>query len=180
MRGHRLKTVKGTTTRPTSDRVKESLFNIISGYILNADVLDLYAGTGNLGIEALSRGAASAVFVDKRTGCVSVIRENLKSTGFFDRAHIMAENVEISIKKLSNRGEKFDIIFMDPPYNKNYICQTLDILQNNDIIKMNGIIVAERDLKDNIPNEMGCIKLYRNQRYGDTVLSFFKKEGIDT
>jgi 16S rRNA (guanine966-N2)-methyltransferase len=175
-KGHKLKTLKGNSTRPTSDRVKESLFNIISPYIMDNDVLDLFAGTGSLGIEALSRGARFAAFVDKSTACASVIKENLEHTKFLDKSLVITGEVESSLLRLSREGRKFGIIFVDPPYNKEFIGQTLNSILQNNIMKPDGIVVAERDIEDEIPEEMGSLKLVRNQKYGDTILSFYKFE----
>jgi 16S rRNA (guanine966-N2)-methyltransferase len=174
-KGHKLKTIKGNNTRPTADRVKESLFNIITSYILDADVLDLFAGTGNLGIEALSRGAASAVFVDKSQECYNVIKDNLSHTKLEENAAVIAGDVFNTVDRLSKENKKFDIIFLDPPYNKNLIEETLKIIDKNDIINDNGIVITEKDIADIIPEEVGKLKLARNQKYGDTVLSFYKK-----
>lgn len=173
-KGHRIKTIKGDSTRPTTDRVKESLFNIIAHYVADADVLDLYAGTGNLGIEALSRGANSAVFVDKSQECYTTIKENLIHTKLADKAKVFQIEAGNAVSKLSSEGRKFDIVFLDPPYSKNLIYETLNIIIKNDIIKSDSIIVAERDKDDDIPEELGPLKLVRNQKYGDTVLSFYK------
>jgi 16S rRNA (guanine966-N2)-methyltransferase len=174
-KGHKLKTIDGNSTRPTSDRVKESLFNIITSYILDADVLDLYAGTGNLGIEALSRGAASAVFVDKSRECFEVIKDNLNHTKLENSALVITGEVITTLNKLSMDNKKFDIIFLDQQYNKNLIQETLKVIDKNDIINDNGIVIAEKDVVDIIPEEVGRLKLTRNQKYGDTVLSFYKK-----
>lgn len=172
-RGHKLKTIKGNTTRPTSDRVKESLFNIIAEYINGADVLDLYAGTGNLGIEALSRGANSAVFVDKSSECISIIQENLKHTKLIDKANLISGDANNTLNKLSQKNMAFDIIFLDPPYSKNFIKEILEIIEKNDIIKNDGIIIAEHDINDSVEEEIGKLKLVRSKKYGDTVLSFY-------
>lgn len=172
-KGHKLKTIKGDTTRPTSDRVKESLFNIISQYIPESYVLDLYAGTGNLGIEALSRGAKAAVFVDKSRECADIISENLIHTKLFDNAKVITGEVSNVVSRLAQDYGKFDMIFLDPPYNKNLVEETLNIIVNSGIIKNDGIIIAESDIDDIIPKRIGTYILKRNQKYGDTVLSFF-------
>ena len=112
-RGRRLKELEGQETRPTTDRVKESIFNIIQFDVEGSRVLDLFAGTGQLGIEALSRGAAAAVFVEQRRDAAALVRENLKITGLTDRARVV--NGE-ALSYLASAGEKFDIIFLDPPY----------------------------------------------------------------
>lgn len=155
--------------------MKESLFNIIAPYIPKAEILDLFAGTGNLGIEALSRGASSAVFIDKSQECNQVIRENLLHTKLEQNAEVYVGDVFTTIDRLAEGNRKFDVIFLDPPYNKNLIEVTLNCIVKNDIIKEESIIVAERDVEDAIPETIGCLGLFRNQKYGDTILSFYKK-----
>jgi len=177
-KGHKLKTVKGSTTRPTSDMVKESLFNIIAEYVPDARVLDLFAGTGNLGIEALSRGARYAVFVDKSRECIRIIRENLIHTRLLEKAEIIQANSIEYIKKLSHTDSKFDIIFMDPPYNENLIVPVLDIIGNGDIISENGIIAVERTNKNEIPEQIGCLIKFKDRKYGTTSLSFYKHSSL--
>ncbi|MCR4434231.1 MAG: 16S rRNA (guanine(966)-N(2))-methyltransferase RsmD [Clostridiales bacterium] len=172
-KGHKLKTVKGDTTRPTSDRVKESLFNILAGRLKDADVLDIYAGTGNLGIEALSRGAGTAVFVDKSRECTDIIKDNLVHTKLVEKATVITADVDTALTRLAQSGKQFDLVFADPPYNKNILFDTLNNLVNHDIMKDGGIVVAERDVDDPVPLEAGFLKLYREQKYGGTVLSFY-------
>ena len=172
-KGHNLKTIKGNTTRPTSDRVKESLFNIISAYIPDCTVLDLFAGTGNLGIEALSRGAKFALFVDKSRECYNIIMENLIHTKLTDKAKVLTYEIGQGLFNIIKEMGKFDIIFLDPPYNKNLIQETLNYIIKSDIINENGIIVAERDVDDILPEKVGNFKLIRNQKYGDTIISFY-------
>lgn len=166
--------MKGDTTRPTADRVKESLFNIIAAYIPEAEVLDLFAGTGNLGIEALSRGARSVVFVDKSRECMQVIKENLDHTKLTSAGSIIVDEAANALARLSAGGKRFDVIFLDPPYNKNLLQEALDFMAKNDIIKDDGVIVAERDAEDVLPEEVGKLHKVRDQKYGDTVLSFYK------
>lgn len=173
-KGHKLKTLKGDATRPTSDKVKESLFNIIASYIPGAEVLDLYAGTGNLGIEALSRGAVSAVFVDNSRESCRIIKENLEHTKMQDKGIVYHGSVQSIISKLAAQNKMYDIIFMDPPYKKNFIVETLNILANNDIIKKNGILIAEHSILDVVPEDSGKLRLVSSRRYRETVLSFYK------
>lgn len=150
------------------------MFNIIAKYVDGADVLDLFAGTGSLAIEALSRGAKSAVFVDSNIECYRIIKQNLIHTKLIDRALVLTGDVFKTLYKLQRQGMKFDIIFMDPPYNKNFIEETLQIVSDNGIIKDDGIIVAERDANERIPKELGRLKLVRYVKYGNTALSFYK------
>jgi 16S rRNA (guanine966-N2)-methyltransferase len=180
-KGHKLKTIKGLTTRPTSGRVKESLFNIIAGHLDHAEVLDVFAGTGSLGIEALSRGAEKAVFFDKSTECCNLIKENLAHTKLAENAEVYTADFASGIGKLHAQGRKFDLILLDPPYNKNFIQDTLKILINNDIIRDDGIIVAEHSLTDNLPAVSGRLEAIDSRKYGDTVLTIYivgKKEQL--
>lgn len=172
-KGHKLNTLKGDATRPTSDRVKGALFNILAPYLDHAEVLELFAGTGSLGIEALSRGANSLVCVDKSTECGNVIRKNLEHTRLSDRAEVLVTGAAEAVARLDAKGRKFDLVLMDPPYRKNLVEETLKILAKNDIISHNGIVAAETCIQDHVPEEIGNLKLKRSQRYGETVLSFY-------
>lgn len=177
-KGHKLRTLSDNSTRPTSDRVKEALFSIIANYIPDANVIDLYAGTGSLGIEALSRGAKKVFFVDKSKECYELIKENLEHTKLADKAEIIASSVQEIIPRIARQMSKFDIIFMDPPYRKDLIKETLAILSNDDIMNENCIIIAEHDKSDEVPSDVGRIKLIRTQKYKDTILSIYKTENI--
>lgn len=173
-RGHKLKTIKGTATRPTSDKVKGSVFNIIAGHISEGDVLDIFAGTGCLGIEALSRGAANAVFLDKSSESCAVIRDNLAHTKLTDLADVYCTDYGNGIEKLHRDGRKFDLILLDPPYNKNFIQEALKILSRNDIMKDNSIIVAEHSASDIVPQNCGRLKAIDSRKYGDTMITIYK------
>jgi 16S rRNA (guanine966-N2)-methyltransferase len=173
-RGHKLKTIKGTATRPTSDKVKGSIFNIIAGYISESDVLDIFAGTGSLGIEALSRGAASAVFLDKSPESCAVIRDNLAHTKLADLAEVYCSDYGNGIEILSRNGRKFDLILLDPPYNKNFIQEALKIMSRNDIMKDSSIIVAEHSASDILPESCGRLMAVDSRKYGDTMITIYK------
>lgn len=172
--GHKLKTLKGSLTRPTSDRVKEALFNIISVRIPGARALDLFAGSGGLGIEALSRGAETVVFVEKNPAAVAVIKENLQRTNLWDRSEVINADAMEALAALEKHGRKFDLIFMDPPYGKKLIDGALNKVEKSDIIGEGALIAAEHDVDDRLPESVGRLKAVRQARYGDTVLSFFK------
>ena len=177
-KGHKLKTIKGMTTRPTSDRVKESIFNIIAGEIEDSTVLDVFAGTGSLGIEALSRGANHAVFFDKSPECCGIIKENLAHTKLADKAEVYSTDYIAGIGRLYRDGRKFDLIILDPPYNKNFIQETLKTLTNNDIMKNDGLIVIEHSTSDSLPKSIGRLEIINTRSYGDTSLTvFINKDG---
>jgi 16S rRNA (guanine966-N2)-methyltransferase len=150
------------------------LFNIIAPYIVGADVLDLFSGTGSIGIEALSRGANSAVFVDKSKECCTVIRENLNHTKLYDRAEVYMSSYSEAIARLALEGRKFDLIILDPPYKKNFIQNTLKNLIDNDIIMNGTILIAEHHIDDKLPEREGRLSLAYSRKYGDTMLSFYK------
>ena len=140
-RGVVLKTPEGSATRPTTDRVKEALFSIIQFNIATAKVLDLFAGTGQLGIEELSRGAASAVFVDEREDACKLVRENLKRTHLENEAKVIRRDY---VSFLRNCSDSFDIILLDPPYAEVYLENSLKMITEIDILQSGGIIVTER------------------------------------
>ena len=172
--GRKLNTVKGLSTRPTSGRVKEALFNMLASEIRGREVLDLFAGTGSLGIEALSRGAERAVFVDKSARCCSVIRDNLVNTGFTGSAEVYLMDFAEGIKFLAREGRKFDLVFLDPPYNnKNIIQETLNLLEKNDIIETGGIIVVEHRKTGSLPERCGTLKVVDIRKYGDTMITIY-------
>ncbi len=168
----KLKTPKGMITRPTVDRVKESLFNIIHPYLPGCRVLDLFSGTGALAIEALSRGAAFAVLVDANRGCCDIIRENLSHTRFTENAEVYCRKAEAVILDLKRKGSQFDIVFMDPPYRKNFVQETLQLLADNDIIVDGGMVIAEHHRDESVPESLGCLVKTRTQVYGETCISF--------
>jgi len=137
-------------------------------------VLDLFAGSGSLGIEALSRGAASAVFIDRNPGCCGIIRENLAHTKLSDMAEVYAMDYSDGILKMHRERRKFDIIIMDPPYRKNFIHEALKLLTNNDIMKDDGIIIAEHSASDDVPDACGMFRAIDRRTYGDTMITIYK------
>jgi len=172
-RGIRIKTPGTEKTRPTLDMIKESVFNILMPYIDNTCVLDLFSGSGNLGIEALSRGAQKAVFVDNSRLCKKIILENLKKTKFENRSEVFCMDVFKALSLLKDKGRKFNLIFMDPPYNMNFIVKTLQMINDFDIISENGIIACEHPAGEIAPETMGKLLKTRQKIYGDTVYSFY-------
>lgn len=173
-RGRRLKELEGMETRPTTDRVKEGLFNILQFDIEGRRVLDLFAGTGQLGIECLSRGAASAVFVDRRADAVKLIRENLKVTDLQDRARVVAGD---SVEYLKTQRERFDIILLDPPYAAGLLEPVIGYITRFDILKTHGIIVAEHPADSIPPAVEPPYRLHRSYRYGKIGLTVYRRSG---
>ncbi len=173
-RGRKLSILKGKTVRPTADRVKESLFNILGERIIEAEVLDLFAGVGSLGIEALSRGAKRAVFVDKGAAAVRIIKKNLARLDFQARAEVYQEEAGRAVKWLGRRGEEFGLIFIDPPYGSDLAEKSLRKLTESCIVMGKGMVVVEHYRKRIMPAQAGKLRLVRDESYGDTSLSFYE------
>ena len=174
-RGCRLKTPKGAeVTRPTADRVKESLFNILGQMVAGRKVLDIFAGTGNLGLEALSRGAESAVFVDKATA--KLITENLQLTRLQEKGIVRSGDVFAELSRQAAGRAEFSLIFCDPPYHKGLWQQALKQIDGSDgLMAENGSLVVEHGAEENDIPELSRLQLVHNRRYGHTTqLSFFQ------
>ena len=172
-RGVQLKTPEGLKTRPTSDRVKEALFSIIQFDLPCAKVLDLFGGTGQLGIEALSRGAKSAVFVDEGEKACGLIRENLKRTKLSDQAKVIRSDY---MQYLQTCRETFDIVLLDPPYAEIFLENALNKLVEIDILESGAIIVAERPVEKELPWEFPGFTKSKDYKYGNTVLTLYRKD----
>jgi len=175
-RGCRLKTPKGLDTRPTADRIKESLFNILNFEIPGRQVLDVFAGTGALGLEALSRGAERAVFVDQATD--SLIRENAEHTHLADRSEVLRGDVFQIMQRLSSAGRRFDLVFCDPPYRKGLWEKALVFLDERELLLPEAIVVVEHGMDENDRPQLQRLHLVRSQTYGATTqLSIFRCQG---
>lgn len=173
-RGRRLKELEGMETRPTTDRVKEGMFSALQFDIEGRRILDLFAGTGQLGIECLSRGAASAVFVDRRADAVKLIKENLKVTELQDRARVVAGD---SMEYLKSLREKFDIILLDPPYAEGLLEAAIAHIARFDILAPHGIIVAEHPVEKILPALEPPYRVHRTYRYGKIGLTIYHRSG---
>ena len=172
-RGHRLHTFKGLQVRPTADRVRESLFNIIASGAMNAHVLDLFAGTGALGIEALSRGAETAVFIDNSTSALTLLRKNLAHCHLRDGIRIIQWDIARNLGCLGNYGNHFNLVFMDPPYHKGLIPLVMGHLLQSQCLAPGALIVAEHEA--GIQPAIDDVQLMQTDYrcYGHTGLSFF-------
>ena len=176
-RGTKLLTLNGNDiTRPTLDRIKEALFSSIQCEIVDAKVLDLFAGSGALGLEALSRGANYAVFCDNSREAIEIIKSNVSKTHMENKCEIMLDNYNVVLTKLSNTT--FDIIFLDPPYASDYDIKSLDIINNNNILAKDGIIIVETDSDKKI-NEINklCFNILKIRKYGRVKLVFLNRKG---
>ncbi len=174
VRGLKLNTPKNEDVRPTTDRVKESLFNMISPYIMDSNVLDLFAGTGSLGIECLSRGAQKCVFVDVSKESISIIKSNITRARVENESIVLNLDFKDAISKLKAQKNKFDVIFMDPPYYKNMFIDALEKIDNADLLEEEGIIVIEHDSKENLPEKIERLEKNKVKKYGNTTLTFYK------
>lgn len=171
-RGIQLKTPDGMLTRPTADRVKEALFSIINFDLPDANVLDLFGGTGQLGIEALSRGAKRAVFVDAREDACRLIRENLKRTNLVQEGRVVRSDY---LDYLDRCREQFSIILLDPPYAEEYLEKAIKRIMEIDILQTDGIIVTERPVGKPLPLEFGGYQRSKDYKYGKTLLTIYRK-----
>ena len=169
-RGRKLAEFTGEDIRPTSDRVKESLFNILSVRVQGAEVLDLFCGSGNLGLESISRGAASAHFNDVSKDSLAVLEKNIKCTGETAACSVTNYDYLICLKSLR---KKFDIIFIDPPYRFNYGAPALKAIPDNGLLNGDGVVVYERDRA--FADTVEGWELYDERKYGKTYISFFRR-----
>ena len=174
-RGTRLQTLPGTdVTRPTVDRVKEGMFSALQFILPGARVLDLFAGSGQLGIEALSRGAASCVFVDENRGAVQVVRHNLEAAGLADRARVFQTGAQGFV---AAAAEQFDILLLDPPYRKGTLQALLPALDR--VTAPGGVLLCESEREAELPDQIGALRLKKQYRYGTVLVSRYEKEDIE-
>ncbi|MHC1741918.1 MAG: 16S rRNA (guanine(966)-N(2))-methyltransferase RsmD [Syntrophobacteraceae bacterium] len=174
LRGRRLETPKGGGIRPTADRVREALFSIIADRLDQATVLDLFAGTGALGLEALSRGASQAIFVDQSQEAIRLVRSNIARCGVQDRTDVIHASAEAALRQLSKRGMSFQLIFLDPPYAKGILERILPQLVP--VAAGGAMVIAEHGAKELPPEQSGPWQRTRERRYGDTTISFYERE----
>ena len=176
-KGRRLKELEGMDTRPTTDRVKEGMFSALQFDIEGRRVLDLFAGTGQLGIECLSRGAESAVFVERRKDAVALIRDNLKTTELSHKARVVSGD---SMEYLNGVREKFDLIFLDPPYADDLLEKAIAHIARFDILAPHGIIAAEHPADKTLPALAPPYRVQRTYRYGKIALTLYRRDANET
>lgn len=165
--GRSLKSVPGRGTRPTTDKVKEALFNIIGPYFDGENVLDLFAGTGSLGIEALSRGAGQAIFVDQDPRAIEVVRHNIRVAGVADRSEVYRNDAKRALRAMTKREISFELIFLDPPYQLKNADTLLASMWSNGLIAKSAIIVIEHDSKHKYPNVIESLYAWKTSDYGE-------------
>jgi 16S rRNA (guanine966-N2)-methyltransferase len=177
-RGRRLKAVPGDKTRPTTDKVKESMFNVIGPYFEGGLALDLFAGTGGLGIESLSRGMDKCVFIEQNIKALQTVRENVQALGIGrDRAEIYKNDAKKALEVLAGRNLRFDLVFLDPPYHLTGLYEEVitKMLEQN-LLADHAYIVAEHSTDFNLPDEFGSAKRWRHAQYGDIAVSYYEVE----
>ena len=172
LKGRHLAPVKGLI-RPTGAKVREAIFNILGDAVMEARVLDLFAGTGALGIEALSRGAKEAVFVEDHPESLKVLRRNLESLDLGGQTRVLPVSVYTALKKLTLQGENFDLAFLDPPYGGGKALAALKALATLDLLSPGAAVVVEQSRRDTLPEECGHLRLTEVRRYGDTQVAFY-------
>lgn len=172
-RGKKLEVLIGDAVRPTTDKVKESVFNIIQFELASVKFLDLFAGSGQIGLEALSRGASSATFVDKCKRSIDVVRRNLDETGFLNQSNVVNLDALLFLKKANS---KFNIAFLDPPYNSSLLDETLFCVPN--VMEQNGIIICEHPFEKILPDNFAGFSLKKIYKYGKIAVSLYRHNNL--
>lgn len=161
--------------RPTTSKVREALFNILRDKIREASFLDLYAGTGAIGIEALNQGASEVVFVEASKGYAQNIKQKIAKLGFAERSRVIVKKVLSFLKGEELKDKSFDIIFLDPPYHADEINNALTAIGKSHLLKREGVVIAEHFVKRQLPHEFGSLQFIKDYKYGDTILSLYKE-----
>jgi 16S rRNA (guanine966-N2)-methyltransferase len=178
LKGRVLAPVQGRT-RPTAAKVREAIFSILGAAVLEAQVLDLFAGTGALGIEALSRGAGRAVFVEDHPGALKALSRNLETLGLRDRGRVLPVPATAALRQLAARGERFGLVFLDPPYGGGAAAATLEALGGSSLLLPEVWVVAEHSRRETLPESIGILKQHTLRRYGDTQVAIYRRETED-
>jgi 16S rRNA (guanine(966)-N(2))-methyltransferase RsmD len=175
LKGRKIVSPKGLSVRPTSDKVREAIFDILQFQIEGCEILDLFAGTGCFGIEAISRRAKKTFFIECEKSFSSDLVSLVKKLNISDSCEVLNCDFQKGIGILKKRNLKFDIIFADPPYNKGYVDLILFSLSGNDIIKEQGLVIIEHSKRENAPPIFGFLQLFKKRTYGDTFVSIYRK-----
>ncbi|WP_099353553.1 16S rRNA (guanine(966)-N(2))-methyltransferase RsmD [Fredinandcohnia onubensis] len=175
-KGLHLKAVPGTSTRPTTDKVKEAIFNIIGPYFDGGVGLDLFGGSGGLGIEALSRGIDKVIFVDRDQKAIQTIKGNLETCRLQDQAEVYRNDAVRALKAIVKRDIKFDVIFLDPPYKKQKLTELIEEISQHQLLTSDGVIIAEHDSEVVLEKTIGNFELVRHEEYGIIGVSIYRYE----
>jgi 16S rRNA (guanine(966)-N(2))-methyltransferase RsmD len=177
LKGRRLVTPRGTTTRPTADQVRIALMDTLTPWLPGARVLDLFAGAGGVGLEALSRGARHATFVESQARAVAALAANVHSLGVEAQACVLRLDVDRALGRLTAEGARFTIVFLDPPYETDLAVRTLEALGTGGVLAPGAIVIVQHPTKRGPGGEVGDLKAFRSRRFGETTLTFFHAEG---
>lgn len=177
--GRRLKAGPGMKTRPTTDKVKEAMFNIIGPYLEGGQVLDLFAGSGGLSIEAVSRGADHATLVDRQYQAIKTIHENLSVTKEEDKFTVLKGDAYKMLNKLAKQEQGFDYVFLDPPYKKQQILELMEQLKKLGLLNTDALIICETDQVADLPEELADFELIKKADYGITELTFYRYKEVN-
>ncbi|MBO9130284.1 16S rRNA (guanine(966)-N(2))-methyltransferase RsmD [Bacillus sp. 165] len=175
-KGHPLKAVPGMSTRPTTDKVKEAIFNMIGPYFEGGVALDLFGGSGGLGIEALSRGMDKVIFVDRDGKAIQTIKQNLGTCKLIEQAEVYRNDAERALKALLKRELSFDLILLDPPYKDQQIISLISVIDTHGLLNESGVIMAEHDTAAELPKQIGRLMRIKYETYGITGISIYKYE----
>ncbi|HYL79452.1 MAG TPA: 16S rRNA (guanine(966)-N(2))-methyltransferase RsmD [Candidatus Acidoferrum sp.] len=175
-RGRRLHSPKGLRTRPTSEFLRQAIFNTIGDRIQGTAVLDLFAGTGAIGLEALSRGAARATFVERDRRAVASLRANLTALDLRERARVWEGDVLPALRKLQEAGEVFGYVFLDPPYAADQAVRCIETLAPGPLLSENALLVVQAFHKTVLPGQAGVLRRSEQRRYGESALTFYVRE----
>lgn len=180
LRGRVIKTIPGKNTRPTLDNVKEAMFNLLGQFFTGGKCLDLFSGSGSLGIEAISRGCDSCVFVERNYLAMKIIKENLQALGLDSKCEVYKMDVFKAINLLNKKGEKFDYIFLDPPYEKQNIDKVLQMLIDQDLLNKSGKIIVECVKTTELITSYQDLQIEKEKTYGITKIIIYKKYGDES
>ncbi len=174
LKGRKLHPIKGLKIRPTSDYLRESIFNILAGHVQDAVVLDLFAGTGGLGIEALSRGASSAVFVDKHRQAIEAVAANVSACSLQERCTIIRKDILRGQGFLRLPDKTFDLVFVDPPYDRGFVNRTLHLLSSSGCMVVGALVVTEHSVRETVAEKTNGLSKIDQRRHGKTFVSFYE------
>ncbi len=180
LKGRRLETPRGSTTRPTADQVRIALMDTLTPRLPGARLLDLFAGAGGVGLEALSRGAAQATFVERDARAIGALRANVAALGVTVQARVERADVRAALERLAREGARFDIVFLDPPYEDDAVTSTLERLGALPLVVSDGVVIAQHRTKRPPLAENGRLTAFRTRRFGETTLTFFRAGGYDS
>jgi 16S rRNA (guanine966-N2)-methyltransferase len=174
LRGRRLRAPSGLATRPTSDRLREALFNILGSDVVDSRFLDLFAGSGAVALEAASRGADVVVAVENSRRALEVLEDNVERCGMSERIRVVPKEAAAALRSFVVEGSRFDIVFIDPPYETDHYTQVLAQLGSLEIVDPDGLVVVERDARRPLPGTFGALRAYREVTHGGSTLMFFQ------